>query len=70
MVCSSSPYHFKVFKGCVPQILIGSFLNTSSPCPGFCVGVARFDSFINFLVTLPTFVHQKNLFRENRFGYS
>ena len=24
----SRPYHFKFFKGCLPQILLGSFLNT------------------------------------------
>ena len=22
------PYHFKIFKGCLPQILLGPFLNT------------------------------------------
>ena len=22
------PYHFKLFKGCLPQILLGPFLNT------------------------------------------
>ena len=32
---TSRPYHFKFFKGCLPQILLGSFLNTLShmlPC--------------------------------------
>ena len=24
----SRPYHFKFFKGCLPQILLGPFLNT------------------------------------------
>ena len=28
MVCSGRPYHFKLFKGCLPQILLGPFLNT------------------------------------------
>ena len=28
MVCPSKPYHFKLFKGCLPQILPGPFLNT------------------------------------------
>ena len=28
MLCLSRPYHFKVFKGCLPQILLGPFLNT------------------------------------------
>ena len=27
-VCGSRPYHFKFFKGCLPQILLGPFLNT------------------------------------------
>ena len=27
---SSRPYHFKYFKGCLPQILFGPFLNTLS----------------------------------------
>ena len=28
MVCLGSPYQFKFFKGCLPQILLDSFLNT------------------------------------------
>ena len=28
MVCLSTLYHFKFFKGCLPQILFGPFLNT------------------------------------------
>ena len=28
IVCLSRPYHFKFFKGCLPQILLGSFFNT------------------------------------------
>ena len=28
MVCLSRPYHFKLFKGCLLQILLDSFLNT------------------------------------------
>ena len=28
MVCLSRPYPFKFFKGCLPQILLGPFLNT------------------------------------------
>ena len=27
-VCLGRPYHFKFFKGCLPQILLGPFLNT------------------------------------------
>ena len=30
MVCWGSPYLFKFFKGCLPQILLGPFLNTLS----------------------------------------
>ena len=30
MVCLSRPYRFKVFKNCLPQILLGPFLNTLS----------------------------------------
>ena len=29
----SRPYAFKVFKGCIPQILLGPFLNTLSHIP-------------------------------------
>ena len=28
MVCLSRPYRFKFSKGCLPQILLGAFLNT------------------------------------------
>ena len=28
--CLSRPYSFKYFKGCLPQILLGPFLNTLS----------------------------------------
>ena len=28
VVCLSRPYPFKSFKGCLPKILVGSFLNT------------------------------------------
>ena len=30
MVCLSRPYPFKIFKGCLPQILLGPFLNALS----------------------------------------
>ena len=30
MVCSGRPYPFKFFKGCLPQILLGSLLNSLS----------------------------------------
>ena len=28
MVCLGKPYHFILFKGCLPQILLGPFMNT------------------------------------------
>ena len=28
MVCLGRPFHLKFFKGCLPQILLGPFLNT------------------------------------------
>ena len=34
MVCLSRPYHFKFFKGCLPQISLGSLLNTLSQICG------------------------------------
>ena len=27
-ICLGRPYHFNFFKGCLPQILLGLFLNT------------------------------------------
>ena len=30
MACLSRPYHFKFFKGCLPQILLGPLFNTLS----------------------------------------
>ena len=30
MVYLNRPYHFKFFKGCLPQILCGPFMNTLS----------------------------------------
>ena len=30
MVCLSRPYHLNFFRGCLPQILLGPFLNTLS----------------------------------------
>ena len=28
MACQSRPYHFRFFKGCLPQILFGTLLKT------------------------------------------
>ena len=30
MVCLGRPYPINVFKGCLPQVLLGQFLNTLS----------------------------------------
>ena len=30
MVCLRKPYQFNFLKGCLPQILLGAFLNTFS----------------------------------------
>ena len=30
MVCFGRPYHFRFFKGCHPQVLLGPFVNTLS----------------------------------------
>ena len=32
MVCLSIAYHFRFFKGCLTQILLGPFLNTCPKC--------------------------------------
>ena len=38
--CLSRPYPFKFFKGCLPQILLGPFLNT------------LYGTFFNYLITI------------------
>ena len=43
MVCLRRPYHFKYFKGCLPQILLGPFLNISVP---FDTGVKNQNCFV------------------------
>ena len=35
MVCLGRPYHFKFFKACFPQILLGLFLNIFEPDVSF-----------------------------------
>ena len=37
-ICLGRPYHFKISKGCLPQILLGPFLNTLT------------NLFVNFLL--------------------
>ena len=43
MVCLNRPYPFKFLKGCLPQILLGPFLNTLSQMsrrrPGYLLNV-------------------------------
>ena len=43
MVFLSRPYHFKFFKGCLPQILLGLFMNTLTQIgiPGL-IGIVSF----------------------------
>ena len=41
MVCLSRSYHFKIFKGYLPPILLGPFLNTLTQ---------MFDSVLNALL--------------------
>ena len=36
MVCLGRPYHFKFFKDCLPQILLGPFLNTLTQIEKHC----------------------------------
>ena len=45
------PYHFKIFKGCLPQILLGPFLNT----------MTHFSLYINSLTYLH-YIHANLLF--------
>ena len=38
MVCQSSPYYFKFFKGCLPQIVLRLFLNSLTK---YCSGISN-----------------------------
>ena len=42
MVYLGRPYHFKFFRGCLPQIVLGPFLNSLTH---FYFSIFRFDSF-------------------------
>ena len=35
MICFNSPYHFKLYTGCIPQILLGPFLYICLICKQF-----------------------------------
>ena len=56
MVCLSRPYSFKFFKGCLPQILLGPFLNTLSH---FILRVSKMRSHVLSLVFLPKNANSK-----------
>ena len=43
MVCLGRPYHFKLFKGYVPQILFGPFLNILTQTI-FCISFMVFST--------------------------
>ena len=45
MICLSRPYPFKIFKGCLPEILLGRHLNTLSEV--LCK-IGRLKNFITF----------------------
>ena len=50
MVCLNRPYHFKFFKGCLPQISLGPFLNTLSHLFLQQINVSHLSSFANVSV--------------------
>ena len=47
MVCLGRPYRFKFFKGCLPQILLGLFLNTLTQMINFALIYTNFFKVIN-----------------------
>ena len=44
----SRPYRFKFFKGCLPQILLGPFLNTLSHMSLIAYANAIFEKYSSF----------------------
>ena len=54
MVSLGRPYHFEFFKSCLPQILLGSFLNTLThlrPCQTSTMDAQKMKFSIKDLVT-------------------
>ena len=62
------PYHFKFFKGCLPQILYGSFLNTLTQ---IIVWYHPFSAYTYTQKNIPIYTHEcvsgdeKYLFQKN-----
>ena len=56
MVRLGIPYHFKFFKGCLPQIFLGSFLNTLSYFCTLIKGLTK-AFFIHICLKSETFAH-------------
>ena len=48
MACLGRPHHYKFFKGCIPQVLLGPFLNTLTHLLVF-----RFFSIKPFIIRIP-----------------
>ena len=61
MLCLSRPYHFKFFKGCLPQISIGPFLNTLS----HMIHDVNFWADKHFLAQWPISISPENIFTED-----
>ena len=50
-ICFSWPYHFKFFKGCLPQILLSPFLNTLSHIFGWNSWVLYFGNSTIYVIS-------------------
>ena len=55
MVCLNRPYSFKFFKGCLPQISLGPFLNTLSHMK---LSFSCYKVHSSFLHTVPNAISQ------------
>ena len=60
MVCLSRSYHFKFSKGCLPQILLGPFLNTLSHFFGTHWTLATLKTAFFFIVLTTLYDSYKN----------
>ena len=58
-ICLSRPYHFRFFKGCLPQILLGQFLNTMTYLRFFRKCFNLFHAIKGFLVAKSMELHRK-----------
>ena len=60
-LCLGRPYHFKFFKGCLPQILLGPFLNTLTHLSSTFVFLSPYTYFkklqANALLSLMKVIH-------------